>query len=376
MDWSLLSEACLIINCTLSSQQKLLTFQPLLVHHPVPYGTVDLVTWITTMSISWWRRRWLMACCAMKIQSQTESVKLVFVERWRGNPFPNRVNTGQPDHMRLFILMFVDRCKWNQKVEVSTGWHLQMTFHVMPQPFSSNTRVKCCLNSWNSSTWLRSKQVKLSRNWTFWSRSMMWRLSAVISAESTAQVTLWSSALREEFCMNSYINAYTPQQNGVAERLNRTIIQRQQGLCFTMLDCLCNFGLKHAVQLSMSTIAAQLSHWKTRRLMNVSPEQSQMSPTWRSLVVCVMSTSLTMYARSYMLKHTKQSSLVILVVSRDTRCMMWRVEIYHQSRCQILWRSFWSSCRETRIIWYWSFPAMQYHPRKSRWGRGWHWWSS
>ena len=38
----------------------------------------------------------------------------------RSRLFQNRVNTGQPNHMKLCTVMYVAQCKWNQKVVVDT----------------------------------------------------------------------------------------------------------------------------------------------------------------------------------------------------------------------------------------------------------------
>ena len=48
-----------------------------------------------------------------------KNVKHVFLAKCRRSPFQNRANTGQPDHMRLYTVMYVAQCKWNQKAAVN-----------------------------------------------------------------------------------------------------------------------------------------------------------------------------------------------------------------------------------------------------------------
>ena len=72
-----------------------------------------------------------------------KNVKHVFLAKCRRSPFQNRANTGQPDHMRLYTVMYVAQCKWNQKAAVNICSHSQMTFHDTPLLTSLNPRVKC-----------------------------------------------------------------------------------------------------------------------------------------------------------------------------------------------------------------------------------------
>ena len=78
-----------------------------------------------------------------------KNVKHVFLVKCRKSLSQNRANTGQPDHMRLYTVMYVAQFKWNQKAAENTCSHSQMTFHGTPLLTSLNPRVKCFRNSWN-----------------------------------------------------------------------------------------------------------------------------------------------------------------------------------------------------------------------------------
>ena len=76
-------------------------------------------------------------------QSQKECEACV-LGKMQKEPFPlNRANIGQPDHTRLYTVMYVAQCKWNQKAAVNICSHSQMNFHYIPLLTSLNPRLKC-----------------------------------------------------------------------------------------------------------------------------------------------------------------------------------------------------------------------------------------
>ena len=91
----------------------------------------------------------LMAWTMMLTPTPRKNVKHVFLVKCRKSLSQNRANTGQPDHMRLYTVMYVAQFKWNQKAAENTCSHSQMTFHRTPLLTSLKPRVKCFRNSWN-----------------------------------------------------------------------------------------------------------------------------------------------------------------------------------------------------------------------------------
>ena len=92
------------------------------------------------------------------------NVRHVYLAKCRRHLFQSRANTGQPDHMRLYTVMYVVQCKWNQKVVVDTCLHSQMIIHDIRLFTSSNPRVKYFQSSWNMSILLRNILVVILRN--------------------------------------------------------------------------------------------------------------------------------------------------------------------------------------------------------------------
>ena len=99
--------------------------------------------------------------------------------------------------------------------------------------------------------------------------------------------------------------------------------------------------LNHAVQQFTFTIKVPQQHWKIICLVE---DQTKSFLIWEFLVVWVMySVHVPDSLESLMLKPTKQSLLDILLVSRGTRCMIWR-------RRSLLWVKMFNSLKRSLII--------------------------
>ena len=82
-------------------------------------------------------------------------VEPVALAKCKRNLFRNKANTGRLDYIRLYIVMYVARCKWNQKAEADICSPSQMISRDTRLPTLSSLRVKFSQNSWNMSVLLK-----------------------------------------------------------------------------------------------------------------------------------------------------------------------------------------------------------------------------
>ena len=228
-------------------------------------------------------------------------VKPVALAKCKRNLFRNKANTGRLDHARLYIVMYVARCKWNQKAEADICSPSQMISRDTRLPTLSSLRVKFSQNSWNMSVLLKNILVIKLWNWTFWLMKML----------KSSEATMEENALP------------TLLLDGVAERLNRTILEAARSILYQAKLSL-NFWAEAC------SIAVYLHNRSpTTALKDGTPFESLFGrrPDISNLRVfgCVSYERIPESQRRKLdAKAHKQSLLDVLLVSRGISCMIWR----------------------------------------------------
>ena len=122
------------------------------------------------------------------------------------------MNTGQPDHMGLYTVMYVAQCKWNQRVVVNTCLHSQMIIHGT-RLFTSEKHTGHQIMKLNI---LAEDDVK------------------VLRSDNGGEYTSnnFAKFCGEKGISHEFTVPYCPQQTGVAERMNRTNMEGARPMLF------------------------------------------------------------------------------------------------------------------------------------------------
>ena len=149
---------------------------------------------------------------------------------------------------------------------------------------------------------------------------------------TSAEFTVY---LKKEGVRHELTVSKTPQQNGVAERMNRTLVESVRSMC-QMPNCPRSSGLKHFPQLCIFVIVVLQQQSRERHHLRLGPKRSLMLVTLKSLAACVMHTYLKMNDRSLMERQNTVSCWDMVLRPRHIDCMILNVREFSSA---VTWSS-------------------------------------